>query len=359
VTERLALQALTPEELARVAAIPLADARKIVSVVHRDKPLVPSGSVPRKSLQAVLALGHEPTLALLATERSSTDPFVKLLLQAPDGERIETVRIPLERPGRFSVCVSSQVGCALGCAFCATGRMGLRRQLETWAMVEQVREARRSLARDGLAGRIHGVVFQGMGEPLANLERVLAAIAVMTSPCALQIDARNITVCTAGIPAGIRALARQAPNVRLGLSIGSAGPGERQSLMPIDRAYPLEEVLDAAVEHARLTRFAPLWALTLLAGVNDTEAHAQALAELARSFATRAHVRPRISVVPYNAIGAPEPFARCPSEREDAFRAAMTAAGVATHWRYSGGADVGAACGQLAQPAASTQEEVP
>jgi len=349
VAEPLALQALSPEALAAAASIPLGDARKIVSVVHRDGPLVPSAAVPRKSLHAVLAVGHEPRLALCATERSNADPFVKLLLQAADGARFEAVRIPLERAGRFSVCVSSQVGCGLGCRFCATGRMGLRRNLETWEMVEQVREARRSLGRDGLEGRVHGVVFQGMGEPLANLEHVLEAIAVMMSPCALQIDARNITVCTAGIPEGIRRLARQAPNVRLGVSIGSAMPAERQRLMPITDRYSLEEVLDAAVEHARLTRFAPLWALTLLAEVNDSRDHALALAGLALGFAARARVRPRISIVPYNSIGTPEPFSRSSPEREEAFRAAMAACGVATHWRYSGGADVGAACGQLAQ----------
>ncbi len=170
--------------------------------------------------------------------------------------------------GRFSACVSSQAGCALACAFCATGRLGLSRNLEVWEIVEQVRLLRATL---GPGERIHGVVFQGMGEPLANVDRVIAAIRVMNDPCALAIDSRAITVCTSGLPSGIRQLAREVPKVRLGLSIGSARPAVRRRLMPIDAAHSLEDVLAAAEEHARATGLAPMWAVTPLAGVNDTD----------------------------------------------------------------------------------------
>jgi 23S rRNA (adenine2503-C2)-methyltransferase len=190
---------------------------------------------------------------------------------------------------------------------------------------------------------------------MANLDRVLEAIAVFCEPAALGIDARGITVCTSGSPHGIRRLAREAPNVRLGLSIGSARPAVRRSLMPIDRAHPLSEVLDAAVEHARLTGLAPMWAVTPLAEVNDTAEDAAALAALAHDFAARAGVRPRLSVIPYNHIadGEDDPFRRAAESRERAFRDVLHAAGVYTHRRYSGGADVGAACGQLAARAAA------
>jgi 23S rRNA (adenine2503-C2)-methyltransferase len=191
-----------------------------------------------------------------------------------------------------------------------------------------------------------------MGEPLANLDRVLEAIAVLSDPSALAIDARAVTVCTSGLPSGIRRLAREAPKVRLGISIGSGQLEVRRRLMPIDRAHPLDEVLEAAVEHARATGLAPMWAVTPLAGVNDSADDARALAARARSFAERAGVRPRISVIPYNAIGekdgVADPFERASDERLEAFRAAMVEAGVYTHRRYSGGGDVGAACGQLA-----------
>jgi 23S rRNA (adenine2503-C2)-methyltransferase len=186
-----------------------------------------------------------------------------------------------------------------------------------------------------------------MGEPLANLDRVLEAIEVMRDPCALAIDARAITVCTSGLPSGIRRLAREAPKVRLGVSIASARPSVRRSLMPIDAAHPLGDVLDAVEEHARVTGLAPMWAVTPLAGVSDTDDDAAALARASRAFEERTGVRPRLSVVPYNPIDVPgrDPFARGDVAR---FAAALVANGVRPHLRYSGGSDVAAACGQLA-----------
>jgi 23S rRNA (adenine2503-C2)-methyltransferase len=346
----LALQAVAPARLvSHVPGLALAEARRIVAAIHRGQPLSARIEQVRKtSLAAVRAAGWVPELETVGERASEIDPFVKLALGTADGEVIETVRIPLEKPGRFSVCVSSQVGCALGCAFCATGRMGLRRNLESWEIVEQVRIVRRGLVASGL-GRVRGVVFQGMGEPMANLDRVLEAIEVFCDPSALAIDARAITVCTSGLPAGIRRLAREAPKVRLGLSIGSARPAVRRSLMPIDRAHSLDEVLEAAVEHARATGLAPMWAVTPLATVNDLDDDARALGERARAFAEAAGVRPRISVIPYNPIAASEdPFHRADDEREARFRAVLAAQGFPTHKRYSGGADVRAACGQLA-----------
>ncbi len=350
----LALQAVTPEALARaVGDVRPEEARKIVSVVHRaplgaELPASIQG-IRRTALVAVRAMGSVPTLDVRAERASTIDPFVKLALATHDQHVIETVRIPLERAGRFSVCVSSQVGCALACAFCATGRMGLKRNLETWEIVEQVRLVARGLDR-AKGQRVHGVVFQGMGEPLANFDRVLDAIRVMCDPCALAIDARAITVCTAGVPSGIRRLAKEMPKVRLGLSIASARRDVRRSLMPVERANPLDEVIDAAVEHALITGLAPMWAVTPLAGVNDTEDDGRALGELARGFAARSGVRPRISIIPYNAIadGADDPFERSDDAREEALRAALRATGFGSHKRYSGGGDVDAACGQLA-----------
>lgn len=292
---------------------------------------------------------------MLAERKSAVDPFVKYLFETADGEKIETVRIPLEHPGRFSVCVSSQVGCALGCAFCATGRLGLRRNLETWEIVEQVRFVRERIptTSEGPVGgprpRVHGVVFQGMGEPLSNADRVLEAIRVMTEPSGLAIDARAITVCTSGLPSGIRRLALEAPKVRLGLSIASARRAVRKSLMPIDDAHSLEVVLDAVAFHVEKTGLGPLFAITLLEGHNDTPEDAKALAELVRTFHDRTGKRPRLSIIPYNAISdVDDPFVRSAASREDAFRSALRDGGVFTHKRYSGGGDVDAACGQLA-----------
>ena len=346
----LALQALTPARLAAcVSGLTLSEARKIVAQVHRGEPVHASAAVRRSAADAVREAGTVPGLSPIAETASAVDHFVKYLLEAPDGARLEAVRIPLERAGRYTACVSSQVGCALACAFCATGRLGLRRNLEAWEIVEQVRVVRAHLPE---GGRVHGVVFQGMGEPLANADAVLEAIAVLTDPCALAIDARAITVCTAGLPGGIRRLAREAPNVRLGVSIASAIAERRRALMPITRAHPLAEVLAAAADHARATGLQPMWAVTLLDGVNDSEEDARALAEAARAFERETGRRPRLSVIAYNSIGAEDPYGR--SAREAAFRAVLSEAGLPSHRRYSGGGDVGAACGQLVASAEKT-----
>jgi 23S rRNA (adenine2503-C2)-methyltransferase len=340
----LPLQALTPDVLAVACGLTSAEARKVVAAVHRGEAVEAARGVRRVALEAVRARGGVPTLEVRAVRRSAIDPFVKLALATGDGHVVEAVRIPLERAGRFSACVSSQAGCALACAFCATGRLGLARNLETWEIVEQVRHVRATLSP---GERVHGVVFQGMGEPLANVERVIEAIRVMCDPCALAIDARAITVCTSGLPTGIRRLARELPKVRLGWSIASARPEVRRRLMPIDAAHPMEEVLAAVEEHARTTGLAPMWAVTPLAGFNDSDDDARALAELARGFVARTGIRPRLSIVPYNAIdaGGADPFSRGDVAR---FVDALAAHGLRAHLRYSGGSDVAAACGQLA-----------
>jgi len=345
----MAITGLTPQHLTDlVPEVPLTEARKIVAAVHRGGQLgAPVREVRRVSVEAVRERFEIPTLALRARKASAVDPFVKYLFEAGDGRLLETVRIPLERPGRFTACVSSQIGCALACDFCATGRLGLIRNLETWEIVEQVRVVKSELTRDQ---KMHGVVFQGMGEPLANLERVLEAIRVLSEPSALAIDARNITVCTSGLPTGIVRLAEEVPRVRLGLSISSAIIEKRRRLMPIDKSHPLSTVIDAVVFHAKKTGMSPMWAVTLLRGVNDSVEDARALARLAVDFTERSGVRPRISVIPYNpmAEGEPDPYARTELDVENQFRDAMREAGVFTHKRYSGGGDVDAACGQLA-----------
>ncbi|APR77848.1 Ribosomal RNA large subunit methyltransferase N [Minicystis rosea] len=354
------LQAVLPADLARAAGIDLTDARRIISLVHRKGPLPDRApaTIRRAALDAVRAIGSVPALELAERRPSAVDPFVKYAFRLADSAVIETVRIPLEKPGRFSVCVSSQVGCALACAFCATGRMGLVRNLEVWEIVEQVRAVRADLAAEAAAsegagpdgpprGRVHGVLFQGMGEPLSNADRVIQAIRVLAEPSAQAIDMRNITVCTAGLPSGIERLAREVPAVRLGVSLGAVIPGRRRALMPIDNAHPLADVLAAAGAHARVTGNAPMLAYTLLAGQNDTDEDANALADLCVQFRADHGIGARLSLIPYNPVDGAG-FVRSP--RLEAFRDVFRARGLGTIVRYSGGGDVGAACGQLARP---------
>ena len=338
---------MLPDDLAVAAGIEITDARRIISLGHRTGALPERSpaTIRRRALDAVRELFAIPSLEVAERRESQEDPFIKYAFRLADGAVVETVRIPLERAGRYSVCVSSQVGCALACTFCATGKMGLARNLEAWEIIEQVRVVRAGIAAPG---RVHGVLFQGMGEPMANLDRVIQAIRVLGEPCAQAIDMRNITVCTAGIPAGIRRLYKEVPAVRLGGSLGAVLPGRRRALMPIAGAHPLEDVLAAAGEHARATGHSPMFAYTLLAGVNDGDDDAAALAELALSFRAQHETTLRLSLIPYNAIGPGDIFAR--SERLDAFRAVLRVRGVGTIVRYSGGSDVGAACGQLSRP---------
>lgn len=346
------LFAYTPEALCAAApAIRLDEARKIVAMVHRDEPVVAGSHVRSVAAAAARELDTPAHLQVVTRAASAVDPFVKFMLRTEDEHRIETVRIPLHIAGRYSVCVSSQVGCAMACVYCATGRLGLARNLRAWEILEQIRIVRREIQQEARAtggpGRVHGVVFQGMGEPLANLDAVLRAIAVCREPSALGIDARAITVCTSGLPSGIRRLAAEAPKVRVAWSVGSARSDVRQQIIPIARTHGDADVLEALAYHARTTGHAPMWAVTLLRDVNDSDADAEALAALTARFATETGQTPRLSLIPYNPIGAADPFARTSDEREAAFRSVLAAAGLAHHKRYSGGGDVGAACGQL------------
>src|SRR6187402_1542112 len=161
------LLGLSPERLLECApALDLPEARRVVAAVHRGESIAgPLNQVRRQSLELLRQRTRHADLELVREERSQLDPFVKLALKTHDAHVLEAVRIPLERTGRYSACLSSQVGCALGCRFCATGTLGLSRNLEAWEMVAQVHALRSSLRRESAPGRIHGVVFQGMGEP--------------------------------------------------------------------------------------------------------------------------------------------------------------------------------------------------
>lgn len=304
-------------------------------------------TVPKQALRAdidrIAARFRVGRLEIVTRAASQVDPFVKYLFRCEDGASIEAVRIPLEKPGRFVACVSSQVGCALGCRFCATGRLGLARNLEAWEIVEQVRAIRRELP----AGtRVHGVVFQGMGEPLANVDRVMQAIRVLRDPCGQAIEQRAITVCTAGVPGGIRKLAASELRVRLGVSIAAARRDVRRALLPVEHANPLDEVLEATAEYVRAKGDAPMLAVTLLGGVNTSLEDADAFGRLALELREKTGVAPRLSLVPYNPSEG-DVFARASDDETQRFHDRLATFGVPVVRRYSGGGDVGAACGQL------------
>lgn len=341
------LLALLPEDLlARFPGLEPSEARRLLSIIHRTGKLpqsTPAG-VRREHFFQIRDAIPLQVLQSISRRASSIDPFVKYAFETHDGAIVESVRIPLEKPNRFVVCVSSQTGCSMGCTFCATGRLGAGRNLDAWEIVDQVRQVRDDLP---VPGRVHGVVFQGMGEPLANVEEVIRSVLVMTDPSLQSIDGRAITVSTAGLLRPLPRLLGALPRTRLGISIGHGDSVRRRELMPVEAANPLRDVLEIAADHARENRIATMLSYTLLRGVNDGERDADAFGELLVRYTQRAGLPPRVSLIPYNPIGPGDPFATSEPDQAEKFRQRLRVLGVPVVRRYSGGADVGAACGQL------------
>lgn len=264
------------------------------------------------------------------TVQTSADGTRKFLWRLADGEAIESVLIPTGK--RRTLCVSSQAGCALGCVFCATGRMGFRRQLTPFEIVGQARE----LILADPEERPTNVVFMGMGEPLLNWPAVDVALTILNHPDGLGIGARHITVSTVGVLPGLAELARRPEQFRLAISVHAADRAERSALMPIERKYPLSEVMAAAQRSGKRVTLE----YVLIAGRNDRDQDADALAALARPLG--AH----INLLPLHPGGAPDldPSA---ARRIRAFADRVRAQGIEAVVRKSRGLDIDAACGQL------------
>jgi len=285
--------------------------------------------------RAALADAFELGAAATASIARSDDGTVKHLWRLRDGEMIESVLIPTA--DRLTLCISSQAGCAMACAFCATGWSGYRRHLSAGEIVAQYRGARRWAAEAGL-GRIRNIVFMGMGEPLANPKGVMPALTLLNR--AYGLGARRITVSTVGVVPGILALAARPEQFRLAVSLHAPNPQLRSKLVPIERKYSMDRLFEAlhafdAAGGKRIT-----FEYVMLDEVNDEPAHAAELAERVRPF--HAHV----NLIPYNAFpGAPW---RAPSTaRLRAFAAVLEREGIAATVREPRGRDIAAACGQL------------
>jgi 23S rRNA (adenine2503-C2)-methyltransferase len=283
-----------------------------------------------KALREALAAEFRLSSLPLATRQASRDGTEKFLFQLHDGQFIETVAIP--DGDRMTFCISSQAGCALQCAFCATGAMGFQRNLTPAEIAGQVRELR-MLTPPILPTNI---VFMGMGEPLMNWKAVSPTLTLLNDPRALGIGARHITISTVGILPGIQALAARPEQFRLAISIHAPSDALRQTLMPVNTKYPLADVIDAAKVFDRRVTFE----YVMLGGVNDQPEHAAQLAQLARD------CRAFVNLIPLHPGGAMG-FTPTPVGQITAFAKAMRARGVETAVRRSRGLDIAAACGQL------------
>src|SRR5512141_394814 len=259
--------------LARRAGIGLDDARRIVgAVIGRDRGLREARNVRREVLDRVDALAAPGDLAEIGRV-DARDGFRRYLFELPDGARVESVRIPLYDTHHV-VCVSSQAGCALGCAFCATGGLGLSRSLASWEMVRQLQRVRADSERP-----VTGVVFMGQGEPLLDYDEVLDAAYALCDPAGGRIDARRISISTVGIVPMIRRYTAEGHKFRLCVSLNAAIPWKRAALMPVEQGFPLDELVDAVREHAA-ERGRVTLEYVMMAGVNTGPEDAAALGQL-------------------------------------------------------------------------------
>ena len=298
----------------------------------------PGDDLSARTLDRLRACTTLPRLELAGQTESRTDGFVKFLFRGDGPDPFEAVRIPLLHRAsdpKYVVCVSSQVGCGLGCAFCATGRMGFRRDLSTWEIVDQVAQIRAVSPHP-----VRGVVFMGMGEPMLNYDAVLRAADILSEPCGLAIPKEAITISTAGIVAGIRRFTAERRACRLVVSLNTADPVRRRELMPVEAGNPTPELMAALREYHAATGERVILAWTMIAGVNTDEAAACALADLTRGLPVK------LDLIDANdATGRFPP----PSPAElSAFRDALRRhLGMPVARRYSGGRDIQAACGML------------
>ncbi|HSR37182.1 MAG TPA: 23S rRNA (adenine(2503)-C(2))-methyltransferase RlmN [Desulfurivibrionaceae bacterium] len=274
----------------------------------------------------------------VAKEEHSADGTVKFGLRLADGEIIESVLIPEEE--RHTLCVSSQVGCAMGCGFCLTGTMGFTRNLTPSEIVGQVNAASDWLAAHGKPPRVNNLVFMGMGEPLLNFDNLITALRILMEQRGHDFSGRRITVSTCGIVPKMRLLGEAVP-VNLAISLHAADDAIRDQLMPVNKTYPLDQLLDACQEFPLPPRRRIMMEYILIKDLNDSPTQAKKLIK-------RLHgIRCKINLLPYNENEV-FPFERPPEERVFAFQKTLRDAGITTLVRTSRGSDISAACGQLA-----------
>jgi len=321
--------------LARKAGITLEDARRITgAVIGRGASLRDARNVRREVLDRVAALSEPGELQRLEAV-DARDGFRKYLFALHDGARVEAVRIPLHDTHHV-VCLSAQAGCALACTFCATGALGLVRSLKSWEMVAQLLHVRADSTLP-----VTGAVFMGQGEPFLNYDEVLAAAYALCDPAGGRMDARRISISTAGIVPMVRRYTAEGHKFRLCVSLNAAIPWKRQALMPVERGFPLHELVDAIRAHAARTGRVTI-EYVMIAGVNIGPEDAAALGGLLQGIPVRLN-----PIAVNDASGRYRP----PTEDEwNQFRDALARElpGQPIVRRYSGGQDEHAACGMLA-----------
>lgn len=337
------------EERLRGRSVPAYRARQLYGWAYHqlavDYPAMTSlPAALRDELAAELPLATLTPVRELATDGGDT---VKTLYRTFDGQLVETVL--MFYPDRVTVCVSCQIGCAVGCAFCATGLGGLTRNLSAGEMVAQVVGAARRAREQGRT--LTNIVMMGMGEPLQNYAATMKMIAILHEPQGLNFGARRITVSTSGVVPRIDALAEEPYQVNLAVSLHAPNDALRDRLVPLNRRYPIQELLGSVRRYIAQTGRRVSFEYALMAGINDSDEIARELGELLRG--TLCHV----NVIPLNPVDV-LPYERPDEAGIERFASALRAAGIPTTVRYSRGVEIAAACGQLrAQVAAERERE--
>ena len=293
------------------------------------------------ALREKLAAGFRMLPLEHAHTQGSADSTRKFLFRLHDNRYVESVLIPASpalygsSSDRQTLCVSSQVGCAYGCKFCASGLAGFTRNLDAAEIAGQV------LAAEQIAGqRVDNLVFMGMGEPLANLDALLASISILTAPWGLNIGARHLTISTAGLVPEIRQLAEHPQQIRLAISLHGATDDVRERIMPINRRWPLADLLASLDHWNRLKKQKLTLEYILIEDVNDSIDQAQLLARHAR------RLRAKVNLIPYNIVEGLD-WKRPPESHCRRFRDTLQQTGTNVTLRIEKGHDIDAACGQL------------
>jgi 23S rRNA (adenine2503-C2)-methyltransferase len=340
-TDRIPLLGTTVDEMrvsGPLSELPAYRARQVAHWIYaREELHFEQMSDLPLALRSQLAERYSLELDAIADlQRAPSGEADKHLFRLADGRLIEAVLI--RTPERVTFCVSSQAGCAYGCDFCATARMGPGRNLTVREILSQVMALRRALREEG-RDPIHNLVFMGMGEPLQNLENLIGALRLLQDPAGLAIGWRRITVSTVGLIPQIRALAESDVSVRLAYSLSATTDDVRSRLMPVNRKYPFRDVFEALAYYQERTKTPVTLEYVLLDGVNDSPADAERLGRFARDLGCK------VNLIMYNAHPA-APYQPTPLERVLRFQALVESLAPVT-LRQSKGRDILAACGQL------------
>jgi 23S rRNA (adenine2503-C2)-methyltransferase len=333
---------VTVEELASCFSqwgIPASHACRLLRDYYENAGQVsPDLEIP-KSLRARLGADLPLFSSSVARCAASEDGTRKLLISLADGAKVESVLMPDIRDDRAAGCLSTQVGCAMACDFCATGMQGFTRNLSPGEIVEQFLHLKR-VALD-MGRRLHTIVLMGMGEPLLNLENVIKAIRLIADPRTGQLGWRQVTLSTVGLQSQLRQFVETKLNIQLAISLHAPDDQLRAKLIPIARAHPISPILDLAQEHQANTGRVSIIQYCLLGGVNDSDEQAHALGRLLEG--RRMH----LNLLSYNATG--RPFAPSAPDRISRFLDIVREHRIVAHLRKSRGQDIAAACGQLRQ----------